>query len=158
MIFFEITFTSIWKHLLVSKMTKNGIEQFIIEGQTNGVPGPKLPYGLNNMCAVKLSEKEIFVIGGYSGGSRNEVWIYDPQNGFARYQGPPLNTVRYLHSCSTMRDGEKNLLIVAGGYNHGGLDSVEIYDPTDNTWHSGKTNSQPQKKKHFFKITIFKPK
>ena len=79
--------------------------EFIIEGQTNGVPGPKLPYELDSMCAVKLSEGEIFVIGGYSGGSRNEVWIYDPQNGFARNQGPSLNTNRKLHSCSSMRDG-----------------------------------------------------
>ena len=37
--------------------------EFIIEGQTNGVPGPKLPYGLSEICAVKLSEEEIFVIG-----------------------------------------------------------------------------------------------
>ena len=36
--------------------------EFIIQGQTNGVPGPKLPYVLRIMCAVKLSEKEIFVI------------------------------------------------------------------------------------------------
>ena len=42
----------------------------------------------------------------------------------------------------------------AGGYNGGILDSVEIYDPTDNTWHSGKTNSQPQKT---FLIYYFQP-
>ena len=52
-----------------------------------------------------------------------------------------LNTARYDHSCSTMRDGEKTLIIVAGGYDWGNLDSVEIYDPTDNIWHSGKTCS-----------------
>ena len=112
---------------------------FIIQGQTNGVPGPKLPFGLDSMCAVKLSENQIFVIGGWDGSSyRNEVWTYDPQNGFARNQGPSLNTIRSFPSCSTMRDGEKTLIIVAGGYNSGYLDSVEIYDPTDNTWHSGK--------------------
>ena len=38
--------------------------EFIIEGQTNGVLGPKLPYKLDRMCAVKLSDQEIFVIGG----------------------------------------------------------------------------------------------
>ena len=120
--------------------------EFIIEGQTNGVPGPKLPYGLDSICAVKLAE-EIFVIGGQDRNynSRNEVWIYDPQNGFARNQGPSLNTGRYAHSCSTMRDGEKILIVTAGGYNGGKLDSVEIYDPTDKTWHSGKTNSEPKK-------------
>ena len=93
------------------------------------------------MCAVKLSEQEIFVIGGYPG-PRNEVWIYDPQNGFARTQGPSLNTGRGYHSCSTMKDGEKIVIIAAGGWNYFyHLDSVEIYDPTDNTWYSGKSNS-----------------
>ena len=101
------------------------------------------------LCAVKRSEKEIFVIGGYSYSNLgNEVWIYDPQNGFARNQGPSLNTRRDGHSCSTMRDGEKTFIVVAGGKQLNYLrtiDSVEIYDPTDNTWLSGKTNSQPQK-------------
>ena len=52
----------------------------------------------------------------------------DPQNGFARTPGPSLTTARYYHSCSTMRDGEKTLIVVAGGYNNNGgrLDSVEI--------------------------------
>ena len=89
--------------------------EFIIQGQTNGVPGPKLPYGMSGMCAIKISENEIFVIGGRVGGMENEVWIYDPQNGFARTQGPSLTTARIYHSCSTMRDGEKTLIVVAGG-------------------------------------------
>ena len=36
---------------------------------------------------------------------------------------------------------EKTFIIVAGGYqiDEGGQsDSVEIYDPTDKTWHAGK--------------------
>ena len=123
--------------------------EFIIEGQTNGVPGPKLPYDLLAMCVVKLSENEIFVIGGRNGSiTRNEVWIYDPQNGYARNQGPSLNTGRYAHSCSTMRDGQKTKIIAAGGVSGWNgwspeifLKFVEIYDPTDNTWHSGKRNS-----------------
>ena len=114
--------------------------EFIIQGQTNGVSGPKLPYGMDGMCAVKISENEIFVIGGFDeSSSMNEVWIYDPQNGFARTQGPSLNIARHSHSCSTMRDGEKTLIIAAGGLNSTVLDSVEIYDPTNKTWHSGKT-------------------
>ena len=111
--------------------------EFIIQGQTNGVPGPKLPYGLDEMCAIKISENEIFVIGGYDGSSsRNEVWIYDPQNGFTRTQGPSLTYARFWHSCSTMKDGNKTVIVVAGG--NEAVYSVEIYDPTDNTWHSGK--------------------
>ena len=122
--------------------------EFILQGQTNGVPGPKLPYALDNMCAVKLSDEEIFVIGGWDGWKeRDEVWIYNPLNGFARNQGPSLNTRRYDHSCSIMTDGERNFIVVAGGYNfhdiYGALSSVEIYNPTDKIWHSGKANFQP---------------
>ena len=95
------------------------------------------------MCAVKLSEEEIFVIGGFDGANRrNEVWIYDPKNEFEKKPGPPLNTNRSYHACSTMRDGEKTLIVVAGGVETmwDEIDSVEIYDPTDNIWHSGKRN------------------
>ena len=136
--------------------------EFVIQGQSNGVPGPKLPYNLLAMCAVKLSENEIFVIGGYAGGytdtdmistgSRRDVWIYDPKNGFARHRGPSLIIGKHGHSCSTLRDGQKTKIIAAGGVS-GELFlaqdvikasppfSVQIYDPTDNTWHSGKTYS-----------------
>ena len=95
---------------------------------------------MKRMCAIKISENENFVIGGFSGSSyMNEVWIYYPQNRFAIAQGPSITTAREYHSCSTMRDGEKTLIVVAGGFGQNGLlDSVEIYDPTDNTWHSGK--------------------
>ena len=115
--------------------------EFIIEGQTHGIPGPNLPYAMDGMCAVKLSEEEIFVIGGHNtGGERNEVWIYNPKIQLARSQGPSLNTARYAHSCSPMSNGEKTFIIVAGGFNINDkyLDSVEMYDPTDKTWHSGK--------------------
>ena len=38
--------------------------EYILQGQAYGVPGPELPYGLKNMCAVNFSPQEIFVIGG----------------------------------------------------------------------------------------------
>ena len=131
--------------------------EFIIQGETKGVPGPNLPTFLTRICAVKLSETEIFVIGGLGGddtiydiaSTRNEVWIYNPQNGFSRKQGPSLSTPRYGHSCSTMRDGEKTLIVTAGGYISDDfqlsiLPSVEIYDPIDNTWYPGKKFPSPK--------------
>ena len=115
--------------------------EFIIQGQSKGAPGPKLPYVLTYACAVKLSEEEIFVIGGetYPINARKEVWIYYPQNGFIRHPRSSLNKGRNRHSCSTMTDGEKTLIIVAGGIgaDNTELDSVEIYDPNENRWHSG---------------------
>ena len=45
-----------------------------------------------------------------------------------------------------MKDGEKTIIIAAGGWNNGlYLDSVEIYDPTNNIWYSGKSNSLLEK-------------
>ena len=127
--------------------------EFIIKGQTNSISGPKLPHKLYAHCAVKRSDEEIFVIGGVHFSledgfiARREVWIYNPQNGFARNQGASLITGRMSHSCSTLRDGEITYIIVAGGYTgplqyvkSRVLDSVEIYDPIENAWHSGKTN------------------
>ena len=122
--------------------------EFIIEGQTNRVLGPELPYRSKLMCAVKWSEQEIFVIGGFDGellDYSNAVWLYNPQNGFARTQVSSLNTKRAGHSCSTMRNGENDFIILAGGHNgpydDNRFDSVEIYDPTSNTWYSGKAAS-----------------
>ena len=73
------------------------------------------------MCALKLSENEIFVIGGYGNVKYKNVWIYDPQNEFARTQGPSLKTKRYLHSCSTIKDGEKLIRITVLNFSDFGI-------------------------------------
>ena len=49
-----------------------------------------------------------------------------------------MNIGRQLHSCSAYKDGGKTMIIAAGGSNGKGLDSVEIYDPSNNKWHFGK--------------------
>ena len=104
--------------------------EFIIQGQTIGIPGPKLPNALYfKTCAVKLSDEAIFVIGGE--GNENDVWIYNPKNGFSRNQGPSLKYGRTAHSCSTMRDGEKTFIVVAGGWN-------ENYYMTDSKFKQNK--------------------
>ena len=66
-----------------------------------------------------------------------------------------------FHSCSTMKDGKKTLIVVAGGNSGPYLDSVEIYDPTDNTWHSGKNQgvkTKSQAQKYFLFIYYFQIK
>ena len=120
--------------------------EFIFQDQTKAVPGPDLPgvsFGQNGMCAVMLSEKEIFVIGGTQDAKR--VSIFDPQNGFTLSSGTSLPSPgRYHHSCSKMTDGDRNVIVVAGGEYGDPLDSVLIYDPNHEEWISGKTNPQPQ--------------
>ena len=132
--------------------------EFIIQGQTNGVPGPKLPYVFESICAVKISENEIFVIGiKRNEGYKTEVWIYDPQNGYNRTKGASLKTKRFLLSCSAMKDGEKIMVITAGGLdnNFDNDNRVEIYDSTLKTWNSGKNNQLRTKINQF---NIFKLK
>ena len=91
--------------------------EVIWEGQVVGDIGPKLPYLISQMCAVKLSAQEIFLIGGWDGSQCiNQVWVFDPQNEFERKEGVSLNMKRCSHSCSIMRDGEKIVIVVAGGY------------------------------------------
>ena len=128
--------------------------EFIFQGQTNGTLGPQLPYGMFKMCAVKRSEQEIFVIGGQDGTPqyRKETWIYDPQNEFSRKPGPSLNYKRGGHSCSTMKDGDNDLIIVAGGHEGAHLDSVEIYNPKSNTWDLGEAIFQPMDYIFFIQI------
>ena len=118
--------------------------EFIVQDNSNGISGPTLPYNMSKMCAVKLSEEEIFVIGGWINyqGISSKVWIYNPQKKFERKPGPSLNQSREKHSCSILRNEEKTQIVVAGGYGKIGTDtvalnSVEIYDPIDNAWHYG---------------------
>ena len=140
----QINYTSFWILGGGGESSYLNSTEFINLGETNGIPGPKLPYNMSKMCAAKLSEKEIFVIGGVNTehGESDEVWIYNPQKDFERKQGPSLNQNRHQHSCSIMRDGVKNQIVVAGGEGRNGADmlslnSVEIYDPIDNAWHYG---------------------
>ena len=143
----QINSTTVW--ILGGEFSWNYLDstEFIVQGQSKAIPGPKLPYTVHALCAVKLSEQEIFVIGGFY--NRRAVWIFNPHNDFTRKEGPSLNQGRAGHSCSTLTDGEKTLIIVAGGAYYGNvieapwfeefpLKSVEIYDPTNNNWHEGK--------------------
>ena len=152
----QVNSTTLW---ILGGYNKNGhpyssTTEFIVQGQTNGTLGPELPYELFNFCAVKRSDQEIFVIGGFDGEThyRNETWIYDPQNEFSRKPGPSLNYKRGGHSCSTMKDGDNDLIIVAGGHEGAHLDSVEIYNPKSNTWDLGEAIFQPMDYIFFIQI------
>ena len=140
----QINYTSFWILGGGGESSYLNSTEFIIQGETNGIPGPRLPYNMSKMCVAKLSETEIFVIGGENReqGISTDVWIYNPQNDFEKMQGPSLNDSRKRHSCSILRDGEKTQIVVAGGEGRKGMDlgplnSVEIYDPIDNAWHYG---------------------
>ena len=49
-----------------------------------------------------------------------------------------MNNGRCSHGCTKMTFNGRTILVVAGGYNSGYLDSVEILDPSENNvWTQG---------------------
>ena len=61
-----------------------------------------------------------------------------PNHGFQITEGPSLNNGRAAHGCAKMTLNGRTILVVAGGYNSGFLDSVEILDPLgNNVWTPG---------------------
>ena len=88
---------------------------------------------------IQYDEKSIYIIGGFQNGSiSNKTWIVDPTNEFQITEGPSLNKGRAYHGCAKMTLNGRTILVVAGGYNSGALDSVEILDPSENNvWTQG---------------------
>ena len=115
--------------------------EFIQLNETYGIPGPKLPYGIRNMCAVKVSEDKIFVMGGEIGSKSNAndfVWIFNPQDEFTYTEGPKLPYAKFLPQCGLMKDETHSYIVVAGGKGSAGADqSVEIFNLTTLEWTTG---------------------
>ena len=89
---------------------------------------------------IQYNEKSIYIIGGQQNGSgySNKTWIVDPTNEFKITEGPSLNNGRRDHGCAKMTVNGRTILVVAGGYNSGHVDSVEILDPLgNNVWTQG---------------------
>ena len=104
------------------------------------VPGPDLPFTVYDHSMVLVDPTTIYLIGGYQNNQiSNKTWIIDPTNDFQIKVGPSVNIERWGHSCSKMRIKGKIFLVVAGGWNNGALDSVELLDTTypDQGWKMG---------------------
>ena len=115
--------------------------EFIQLNETVGIPGPKLPYAIKNMCAVKVSEDKIFVMGGETGSNSNPtdiVWIFNPQDEFTYTEGPKLPYAKFLPQCGLMKDETHSYIVVAGGKGSAGADqSVEILNLNSLEWSTG---------------------
>ena len=89
---------------------------------------------------VLVNPSTIYLIGGLQNEqTSNNTWIVDPTNNFQIKVGPSLNIARKWHSCSKIRIKGRIFLVVAGGWNNGILDSVELLDTTcpDQGWKMG---------------------
>ena len=113
--------------------------EFIKFGQPS-VKGPDMPFKISGHSMIQYDEKSIYIIGGWQNDSRfsNKTWIVDPTNDFRITEGPSLKKGREFHGCAKMTLNGRTLLVVAGGYTSGYLDSVEILDPSENNvWTPG---------------------
>jgi hypothetical protein len=111
--------------------------EFVSIGQP-AVKGPDLPYAVYGHCLVGVNSSTALLCGGYNGQYLNECHYMDLED-HSWSQGPPIMTKRYAHSCGIFKSAAhqgRNVVIIAGGAD---TDSVEILDPTTNTWNAGKT-------------------
>jgi hypothetical protein len=99
-----------------------------------------IPVQIFAHCAVLINLTTVMAIGGYENieysnktyffNSENEIWT----------EGPQLKNIRASHSCGTIRKNSQSQefsVIVAGGWDHKLLSSVEILDPGSNEWRKG---------------------
>jgi hypothetical protein len=123
----------------------NGIlkrSEFVSIGQP-AVKGPDLPFAVYEHCLVIVNSSTALLCGG-----ENNVGVFNECHymnlvDHSWSQGPSMMTKRYDHSCGIFKSAThqgRNVIIAAGGLDDYGewLDSVEILDPTTNTWNEGK--------------------
>ncbi|HOV28231.1 MAG TPA: kelch repeat-containing protein [Pseudobacteroides sp.] len=94
----------------------------------------ELPSKLIGHTSVVINEK-LYILGGYGEGSYlSDVTIYNPKEGIWK-KNTDMNHLRSYFS-STVLDGKIYAIGGIGGVNLGlgGLDSVESYDPANDTW------------------------
>jgi hypothetical protein len=112
--------------------------EFVSIGQPS-VQGPDLPYAVYRHCLVEVNSSTALLCGGYNGQFLNECHYMDLED-HSWSQGPSMMTNRRSHSCGIFKSAAhqgRNIVIAAGGYNGDYLDSVELLDPTTNTWIEG---------------------
>jgi len=112
--------------------------EFLRADSSVGIPGPNLPIAMHSFCAVKFSEEEVYLIGGFTGTERlNTVYILNPMDS-SHIVGPALKSKRSEHTCGLISNGQETKIVVAGGWDgNDDLSSVEIFDPTTNNWIPG---------------------
>jgi hypothetical protein len=115
--------------------------EFVSIGQPS-VQGPDLPYAVTRHCLVGVNSSTALLCGGSNnGGILNECHYMDLVD-HSWSQGPSMMTKRRDHSCGIFKSAAhqgRNIVIAAGSYyDDYDLDSVEMLDPTTNTWIVGK--------------------
>jgi hypothetical protein len=112
--------------------------EFVSIGQP-AIKGPDLPYAVYGHCLVGVNSSTALLCGGYNVEDFNDCLYMDLED-HSWSRGPSMITKRWHHSCGIFKSAAhqgRNVVIAAGGVNGAELDSVEILDPTTNTWNEG---------------------
>jgi hypothetical protein len=113
--------------------------EFVSIGQPS-VKGPDLPYAVEGHCLVGVNSSTALLCGGCNTDNLNDCLYMDLED-HSWSQGPSMITKRCYHSCGIFKSAAHqgiNVVIAVGGWNNDDyLDSVEILDPTTNTWNEG---------------------
>ena len=110
------------------------------------IEGPDLPIAIMGHCVLNSDElMKAFIIGGSNGIYFNSVYIFSSFNQTWQY-GHNLISARRQHGCGILKDGNDNIIVVAGGLGDmGPLSSVELYNlESGNGWYSGPDLAEPR--------------
>ena len=85
---------------------------------------------------VILDDKNLFLSGGGFGIGSRKAYIYNKDSNAWRAVSD-MTRSRTHHSCGLVKSDSGDEVVVVGGY--GGINSVEIFSISTETWRSGKT-------------------
>ena len=115
------------------------------------IQGPDLPNLLYGHCVVNSDDvMKALITGGRTSGSSasnaTHIFSFDDQTW---QQGPPLTEGRYFHACGILKDGNDYIIVVAGGLDDQGyqsmLNSVELYNfGAGVSWYAGPELTSPR--------------
>ena len=116
------------------------------------IQGPDLPVTIEDHCVVNSDNvMKAFIIGGIDYGygvvsNATHIFSFDDQTW---QQGPPLTEGRYFHACGILKDGNDYIIVVAGGLDDQGyqsmLNSVELYNfGAGVSWYAGPEMTSPR--------------
>ncbi len=91
-------------------------------------------------CTVEVEPGLVFVGGGGGVANGHSCYLVQPESGGLLQQLPIMPHDRQDHSCGAVpaRSGVGVDIVVAGGYDGGYLDSVDIYNTETGVWRPGR--------------------
>jgi len=96
-----------------------------------------MPIAISGHCNVMLNSSHLLIIGGWDSNARSETLILDLVKE-EWTNGPSMRAKTYLHGCTQMILGEKQIIWVTGGYDGSNfLQSTQYLEDLDQGWQSG---------------------